>query len=155
MSGFLKYEGYLGSVDVSVEDNCLHGKVQFIEDTITYEGQTPTELEQAFKACVDGYVATCKELGRKPQKGFSGSFNVRVGEELHKKAAVNARVVGVSLNEFVKDAINKRVLNDNDVTVHHLHEVKHVVRLEGTYVESAESGENVWQQKNPALIAQH
>ena len=45
----LDYKDYLGSVEVSIEDNCLHGKLLGTSDVIGYEGQTITELTKAFK----------------------------------------------------------------------------------------------------------
>jgi predicted HicB family RNase H-like nuclease len=109
MTNMLKYRSYVGSADVSLEDDCLHGTIQFIQDTVTYEGKTPAELHQAFVEAVDDYLRTCAELGRQPQKPFSGTFNVRIGAELHKLAALQASKKGMSLNEFVKTAITRAI----------------------------------------------
>ena len=40
MSSMLKYRGYYGSIEVSTEDNCLFGTLQFIRALINYEGET-------------------------------------------------------------------------------------------------------------------
>jgi predicted HicB family RNase H-like nuclease len=50
---------------------------------------------------------TCKELNREPQKAFKGVFNVRTGSELHKLAVLNATKIGVSLNTYIKNLIEK------------------------------------------------
>ena len=34
-----------------------------------------------------------------------GSFNVRVGSEIHLAAAIKAKEAGINLNEFVKQAV--------------------------------------------------
>jgi predicted HicB family RNase H-like nuclease len=115
MSTLLKHKGYIGSVEVSLGDACLHGKILFIQDIVTYEGQTVSELKQAFVEAVEDYLATCEELGREPQKPFSGSFNVRVGPELHKAAAEQAYRENISLNELVKCALEERL------APHHAH----------------------------------
>lgn len=73
----LKHKGYVGSSNISLEDNCLYGKIEFINDLVTYEGQTPEELKAAFIEAVDDYIETCKELEQAPEKPFKGSFNVR------------------------------------------------------------------------------
>ena len=54
----MTYKGYVGSIEVSDEDNCLYGKVLNLpEDTmISYDGQTVTELEDDFKGAVDDYI---------------------------------------------------------------------------------------------------
>ena len=40
-------------------------------------------------------------------KRYSGKFVVRIGPELHQKAAIKASTRGKSLNQFVADAIAK------------------------------------------------
>ena len=46
----LNYKGYIGSIEVSEEDNCLYGKVLDLpNDTeITYEGDTVQGLREDF-----------------------------------------------------------------------------------------------------------
>ena len=55
----LDYKGYLGSIEVSIEDNCLHGKLLGISDVIGYEGQTIKELTKAFMEAVEDYIEVC------------------------------------------------------------------------------------------------
>ena len=64
---------------------------------------------------VDDYLETCKELGKKPQKAYSGSFNVRTGPQIHQALAEIAELENISLNklivnivsDFVSDTTNK------------------------------------------------
>lgn len=105
MTEVLEYKGYVGSVEVSKEDRCLHGAVLFVRDLVTYEGKSYDELEAAFQSAVDNYVATCKAIGRDPEKPCSGTFNVRVGQELHRAAQQAAAKRGIGLNELVKVAL--------------------------------------------------
>lgn len=99
------YNGYQGSVKVSLEDKCLYGSIAFINDLVLYEAETVEALEKEFRIAVDSYLETCKESGIEPKKPFKGSFNVRIGQELHQKAAKRAKERGKSLNDYVKDAI--------------------------------------------------
>jgi predicted HicB family RNase H-like nuclease len=101
------HKGYQGSVKVSVEDNCLHGKIEFISDLVNYEAETVEQLEKEFKLAVDSYLETCKEVGMEPKKPFKGSFNVRIGQELHEKAAKRAGEIGKTLNDYIKDIVKK------------------------------------------------
>ncbi|MFM7690844.1 MAG: antitoxin HicB [Alphaproteobacteria bacterium] len=39
MGTMLEYEGYLGSVEYSNEDEVLHGRLEFIRDLVSYEGK--------------------------------------------------------------------------------------------------------------------
>ena len=111
MSRHLKYKGYLGSVEVSLEDNCLHGRLLHVRDVVSYEASNVDRLRNAFEEAVDDYLETCTELGRQPQKPFSGTFNIRVGPEIHRTAVIRANVEGVSLNDFIKDAIKQKLEN--------------------------------------------
>ncbi len=72
----LTYKGYIGSIEISDEDNCLFGKVLDLpKDTmISYEGETVSELKEDFKGAVDDYIAYCKEAGITPRKSYSGSL---------------------------------------------------------------------------------
>ena len=104
-----RYKGFYGSAEASVEDNCLFGKLEFIEPLISYEGQNVEELEQAFKEAVDDYLLDCEELGREPAKPCKGSFNVRIGPVLHRHALIVAKENNLNLNEFVKRSIEQAI----------------------------------------------
>ena len=71
MSNLLEYKKYQGSVEVSLEDNVLHGKILHIVDLVTFEAQTPKGLRQAFEQQVDEYLIFCEEEGVAPDKPFS------------------------------------------------------------------------------------
>ena len=105
----LQHKGYYGSVEASVEDECLYGKIEFINALVNYEGETMPQLKKSFTESVDDYLATCKEQGYEPEKSCKGSFNVRIGSDLHRDALIYAKNHGLNLNEFVKQAIESSV----------------------------------------------
>lgn len=106
----LKYKGYIGSIEYSEEDNCLYGKVLGLYKVlISYEGNTIQELKQDFIEGVNQYLKSCKEDGKTPQKSFTGTFNVRVPAEVHGKAVLKAKSEGISLNAFVRLAIEEKL----------------------------------------------
>ncbi len=86
----LKYKGYYGSYQVCLESSSIHGKIEFINDLVTFEASNVDDLKREFEASVDDYLETCNEIGREPNKTLTGSFNVRVGEVLHKKLGIEA-----------------------------------------------------------------
>ncbi len=102
---YLQYKGYSGTIEPEVETNILYGKVAFIRDLVTYEAKTLKALEKEFQFSVDAYLSDCVELGKEPNTPFKGSFNVRIGSDLHREAMMQAQGKGISLNEFVKQAI--------------------------------------------------
>jgi len=117
MSKTFTYKGYKGSIDCSIDDACLYGKVLFIEDVISYEGSTITELKKAFEESLDDYLATCKEVGKDPDKSFAGSFNIRIGPQTHKDAALVALEENQTLNEFIKEAVEEKIFRSNAINI--------------------------------------
>jgi predicted HicB family RNase H-like nuclease len=107
MSNTIEYNGYIGTIEYSQEDKCFFGKLSMINDLVTFEAYTADELELNFQNAVDEYLDTCKLLNKEPQKAFKGVFNIRTGSELHLAAVRNALRIGVSLNSYVKDLIEK------------------------------------------------
>ena len=49
MANLLQYRGYYGSIEASPEDNCLYGKLLYIQALVNYEAETVAALEQAFQ----------------------------------------------------------------------------------------------------------
>jgi predicted HicB family RNase H-like nuclease len=124
----LEYKGYQGSIEVSLEDNVLHGKILHIVDLVTFEAQTPEGLQQAFEEQVDEYLAFCEEEGVSPDKPFSGTFNVRLGPELHRELALAASREGLTINVTLKRVVETWLRDCPDgfrVVHHHNHMHEH------------------------------
>jgi predicted HicB family RNase H-like nuclease len=101
MTDRLKYKEFIGSVHFSAEDEVFYGKIEGVNDLVTFEGATVRMLKSSFKEAVEDYTALCSSIGKKPLKSFKGTFNVRVGPELHSKAFEQATLEGKTLNQFV------------------------------------------------------
>jgi len=109
MANILEYKGYIATLNYSCEDKVFYGKLEMIDDLVTFEAESAVDLEDNFHKAVDDYIKTCEDLGREPQKTYKGVFNVRVDPKLHKKAYQESIRQGISLNTFVKQAIEKEV----------------------------------------------
>lgn len=105
----MKHKGFYGAVFFNPEDECLYGNIAGITDIVSYEGNDAKEIVIAFREAVDDYIETCKAVGKKPIKSASGSFNVRIGSDAHIKAIVKAQIENKTLNQVVKEAIEKEV----------------------------------------------
>jgi predicted HicB family RNase H-like nuclease len=105
----LNYKNYHGSMEVSIEDRLVHGRILYIRDVITYESPDVAGITAAFQDAVDSYLQFCEEVGDKPDKPFSGSFNVRISQTLHREAVIAADKAGISLNRWVEDAIRDKL----------------------------------------------
>ncbi|WP_241160196.1 type II toxin-antitoxin system HicB family antitoxin [Desulfovibrio sp. ZJ369] len=54
---------------------------------------------------MEDYLLLCKEVGKEPERPFSGRFNIRISPELHQKIARKAADAGVSLNSWITEQI--------------------------------------------------
>lgn len=103
----MKYKGYHGHVSYDEDAKLFHGEVVGLRDVVTFQGKSVDEIEQAFKDSVDEYLDFCKELGRTPEKPFSGKLILRLPEEIHQRAALEAKYQGMSLNSWIKQSIQE------------------------------------------------
>ena len=119
-NNLLKYKGYFGTAEYSTEDQCLWGKIQFINDVITYESDSAVKIQIEFELAVDDYIEFCVEVGKEPEKTMTGSFNIRIGAELHKQALVRSKSDGVTLNDLIRKSVSQYVCETPDIH-HHVH----------------------------------
>lgn len=153
----LNHLGYTGSSEISLEDGCLHGRILFIDDLITYEAESVTGLCAAFEEAVNDYLEYCAETGKPANKPYSGTFNVRVGPELHKSATKQAYLKDQSLNEFVRSAIEQAIEQPKQAkTIHHEVTVNHIVKHEAQFeaqfeVPYSTEDKSSWQQAKQVL----
>ena len=53
----LEYKGFRGRVDIDNGESAFTGEVDGIRDVVTFEGRTPDEVAEAFRASVEDYLA--------------------------------------------------------------------------------------------------
>ncbi len=109
MNETLEYKAYTGSVEYSAEDRVLHGKILGIRDMVTFEGTDVAALESNFQAAVNEYLQLCEEAGKVPSRPYSGTFNVRTGVDLHRRAALYAEQHHLKLNSVIKQALEEHL----------------------------------------------
>lgn len=109
MNNTMEYKGYIGSVEFSEADGVFFGKVQGIRSLISYEGTNARDLVEDFHGAVDDYLALCEAEGTPPEVAYKGSFNVRLGGDLHRRAVVYAIAHQQTLNSFIEDAVRDKL----------------------------------------------
>lgn len=109
MSNTIEHKGYIGSVEYSNEDKCFFGKLEMIDDLITFEADTVDDLEKNFQDGVNDYIDTCKKLDREAHKAYKGIFNVRISPKLHKLAYQRALKNNISLNALVGKSLEEYI----------------------------------------------
>jgi len=109
MTDILRYKDFIGSVHFSADDECLFGKIEGVDDLVTFEGRDVDELKRSFREAVEDYINLCRKAGKPSHKSYIGTFNVRMTAELHQKAARKSALLGISLNQLVQRAVEKEV----------------------------------------------
>ena len=109
MSSVMEYNGYRAKIEFDSKDSIFVGTVIGLNDMLGFHGHSVEELLISFKNCIDNYLAWCKEVGKEPEKEFRGMFNVRITPDAHREAALEAAIEGITMNQFVSDAINEKI----------------------------------------------
>ena len=107
MKNIMEYKGYLGSVEFSEEDEMFFGRVLGIRSLISYEGDNAKDLIADFHNSVDEYLKWCEDEGRKPEKAYKGSFNIRISPKLHKQLVICAMSHDMTLNGYIQEILEK------------------------------------------------
>lgn len=62
------YKGYIGIYSYDKKDHIFYGKIYGINDLITFQSDTESEIEESFHNSIDNYINFCKEIGKEPEK---------------------------------------------------------------------------------------
>ena len=109
MSSVMEYNGYRAKVEYDSDDGIFVGEVLGINDMVGFHGASVKELKASFENTIENYVDACRQIGKKPEKEFKGTFNIRISPEAHRGAVEEAAAYGVTLNQFVADAIDEKI----------------------------------------------
>ena len=106
----MEYRGYVAAVEFDDSVGRLHGRVvnSGAYPIATFEATDVDGIRREFERSIDGYLASCREDGVEPKKPFSGTLNLRLGPDLHQRAALSATAHGVSLNSWIKQAVEEK-----------------------------------------------
>lgn len=114
MNDILQYKSYFAEIHFSAEDEVFYGQIIGINDLVNFEADSVKGLKKAFSEAIEDYLKTCKEINKAPEKTYKGSFNIRIPSELHRQAAVFAAIKKVSLNDFVRYALDFTISKEKE-----------------------------------------
>jgi predicted HicB family RNase H-like nuclease len=103
----MTFKGYSAVVEFDPDDDIFFGRLLGISDYVSFHADTVEELKAAFRESVDDYIETCRKIGKRPEKPFSGNLMLRVDPAVHSRAAIAAEAAGVSLNQWGEQALRK------------------------------------------------
>ena len=106
----IEYKGYVAAVEFDDSVGRLHGRVvnSGAYPIATFEATDVDGIRREFQRSIDEYLASCREDGVEPKKPFSGTLNLRLGPDLHQRAALSAGAHGMSLNSWIKQPVEKK-----------------------------------------------
>jgi predicted HicB family RNase H-like nuclease len=107
MNTTIHYKGYQANIVFDADDDLLVGHIMQINDIIGFHGTSLKEIKTAFKEAVDDYLEYCKEIGKQPDKPYSGKVMFRIDPQVHAKATRAAQSKGMSLNQWAEEVMAK------------------------------------------------
>ncbi|GAA5018105.1 hypothetical protein GCM10023206_31380 [Acinetobacter puyangensis] len=110
MINILKVDGYSAVVNYDPDIDMFRGEFTDLNGGADFYATTIDDLKKEAKISLDTFLTVCKERNIEPIKTYSGRFNTRIPSELHKKLVLIATVQGKSINDFVKQAIEKEII---------------------------------------------
>ncbi len=111
----IEYRGYTGVFEFDSELALFAGHVVDLRDQIYFEGESVDELTGSMRRAVDHYLSVCEKRGDRPERPFSGRFNVRVDPAMHRRIAASAASAGVSMNEWLTSVITSSLMTPTQV----------------------------------------
>ena len=107
----LEYKGCIAKVEYDDSVDLLHASVvnSGPYPIANCEAEDVKTLRKEFRVSIDEYLASCAEDGVEPRKPFSGNLNLDIGPELHHRVTISATEEGMSVNSWVKRALQEKV----------------------------------------------
>ena len=109
MSSLMEYKGYHAKIEFDNYDKIFVGTVIGLNDVLAFHGKTVDELERSFRNCIDDYIDLCEEIDKQPEKEYKGVYNISISPEKYREAVLDAEEDGISLNDFVSEAIDEKI----------------------------------------------
>ena len=105
----MEYKGYIAKIEYDDSVGLLHGSVINSGNypVATCEAPDVETLKEEFRISIDEYLAWCAEDGVEPKRPFSGKLNLRLGHDLHARVATLAAQSGMSINSWIKEALER------------------------------------------------
>ena len=103
----MTHDGYVAMVELDEDVGVFHGRVINARAILTFEGETISDLKQAFAETIEDYRQWCKERGKSPEKPYSGNFSLRLPPDLHRRLAEQAAKTGESINQFIVERLKE------------------------------------------------
>ena len=102
-------EGHKAVISYDPEINMLRGEFVGLNGGADFYASDIPGLVAEGETSLHEFIAVCNEEGISPYRHFSGKFQLRLDEGDHENATVVAAARGVSLNNFIAEAIRHEI----------------------------------------------
>lgn len=112
MKNYLEYKGYRARVEFDYESHVLFGKIDGIQDLVTFESDSAKNIELEFQNAVDDYLAYCEESGKEAERESSLFEDQALGLN---------EAIDLYLEDYdeqaVREVLTNDALNEKDITL--------------------------------------
>jgi predicted HicB family RNase H-like nuclease len=109
MNNIMQIEGHKAIISYDPDLNQFRGEFTGLNGGADFYAGSVKALKAEGTQSLHAFLATCKERGIEPYKNFSGKFVVRVPAGLHARITEAANASGVSLNQWVQNALEHEI----------------------------------------------
>lgn len=109
MINVMNVEGHTAVISFDPELGQFRGEFTGLNGGADFYASSVEALRKEGARSLKTFLAVCKERGIEPYKNFSGKFVVRVPTGLHARVTEAANAAGVSLNQWVQQALERQV----------------------------------------------
>ncbi len=105
MNNLMIIDGYRAVIQYDPEIELFRGEFVGLNGGADFYAADVAGLRSEGSCSLRTFLDVCRENGIDPVRQFSGKFNARIDPALHARAVEAAAAQGVSLNQFVEQAI--------------------------------------------------
>lgn len=107
MINTMKIQGHTAIVSFDPELGRFRGEFTGLNGGADFYAKSVEALRKEGKRSLETFLEVCRERGIEPRKKFSGKFVVRLPAPLHERVVQAASAAGVSLNQWVQQALTR------------------------------------------------
>lgn len=109
MNNTMQIEGHTAVISYDPNLEQFRGEFTGLNGGADFYAGSVEALKAEGSRSLQTFLTVCKERGVEPYKNFSGKFVVRVPSGLHARVTEAANAAGVSLNQWVQQALEHEV----------------------------------------------
>ena len=109
MNNVMNIEGHTAVINFDPDLNQFRGEFTGLNGGADFYADSVEALRVEGARSLKTFLAVCEDRGIEPYKNFSGKFVVRVPASLHARLTEAASAAGVSLNQWVRQALEREV----------------------------------------------